>query len=87
MQAIIRSEVDKTLDMKKLRLIVPEYCRVRRYDELKGKTLKDVMGRATVMIILWNIHDKKHRTLNAPPHDHLHPIPRVVAFYLPYVMV
>ena len=68
MQAIVRHEVDKALDIKKLRTIVPPYCSVRKYDTLKGKTLKDVMGRYSVLIILWNLHDKKHRTLNEPGH-------------------
>ena len=48
--------------------MVPEYCAVKRYDQLRGKTLKDVMGKYTVLIILWNLHDKKHRTLNEPGH-------------------
>ena len=64
MNSIIRSEVEKTIDIRKLRNMVPEYCAVKRYDQLRGKTLKDVMGKYTVLIILWNIHDKKHRTLN-----------------------
>ena len=68
MNSIIRSEVEKTIDIRKLRNMVPEYCAVKRYDQLRGKTLKDVMGKYTVLIILWNLHDKKHRTLNEPGH-------------------
>ena len=68
MQAIIRQEAAKTIDLKKLGRIVPPYCVVRRYDNVRGKTLKDVMGRYSVLILLWNIHDKKHRTLDKPGH-------------------
>jgi hypothetical protein len=68
MQRIINREVEKTIDMKRLGKIVPPYCVVRRYDNIRGKTLKDVMGRHTVLILLWNIHDKQHRTLDKPGH-------------------
>ena len=68
MQKIINSEVDKTIDLKKLEKLVPSYCRVMKYDKLRGKTLKEVMGRYTCLIILWNIHDKQKRTLNEPGH-------------------
>ena len=68
MQRIINREIENTIDVNKLRDLVPPYCRVVKYDSLKGKTLKAVMGRATVLIILWNLHDKKHRTLNKPGH-------------------
>ena len=68
MQRIINREIENTIDMKKLARIVPEYCRVVKYDSLRGDTLKDVMGKYTVLIILWNIHDKRHRTLNKPGH-------------------
>ena len=70
MERIIHTEIENTIDMKKLMKLVPSYCRVVKYDSLKGKTLKQVMGRQTVLIILWNIHarDKKHRTLNQAGH-------------------
>jgi hypothetical protein len=68
MQKIINSEIDKVIDTKKLGRLVPDYCRVVRYDRLKGKTLQQVMGRYTCLIVLWNIHDKQKRTLNQPGH-------------------
>ena len=68
MQRIIRREMEKTIDMTKLRSLVPKYCTVRKYDSIKGKTLKEVMGRYTVLILLFNIHDKRHRVLNKPGH-------------------
>ena len=68
MQAIIREQIEQTIDMSNLKHVVPPFCRVVRYDRLKGKTLKEVMGKYTVLIILWNIHDQKHRVLNEPGH-------------------
>ena len=68
MQRIINREIENTIDMSKLRQLVPKYCRVVKYDSLKGTTLKDVMGKDNVLIILWNIHNAKHRTLNKPGH-------------------
>ena len=55
--------------MKRLGQLVPPYCVVKRYDNVRGKTLKAVMGpKYTVLILLWNIHDKRHRTLDKPGH-------------------
>jgi len=54
--------------MKKLGALIPPYCVVRKYDSLRGKTLKEVMGKYTVLIILWNIHNKAHRVLNQAGH-------------------
>ena len=68
MQRIIRREIEKTVDIAKLQNLVPPYCRVVKYDRLRGNTLKDVMGKYTVLIVLWNIHDKKKRILNEPGH-------------------
>ena len=68
MNNILRDESERTLSMKDLSKIIPRYCRVQRYDSIRGKTLKEVMGRSTVLIVLWNIHDKKHRVLNQPGH-------------------
>ena len=68
MQKIVNSEVDKTIDMQKLATLVPPYCRVEKYDKLRGKTLKQVMGRYSCLIVLWNIHDKAKRVLNQPGH-------------------
>ena len=68
MQRIIDREIEKTIDMKRLGQLVPPYCVVRQYDNIRGKTLKAVMGKYTVLILLWNIHDKRHRTLDKPGH-------------------
>ena len=59
----------KTLDMKTLKSILPRYVKVARYDELlKAKTLREAMGHHSVLILLFNIHDSKHRLLNEPGH-------------------
>ena len=69
MNEIIRSEIGKTLDMNKLRQLLPPYCKVARYDEmLRAKTLKQAMGGNSVLVLLFNVHDKKHRLLNQPGH-------------------
>lgn len=69
MQHLIRSEISRALDTKKLRSILPNYVKVARYDSLlKAKTLKGAMGRHTVLILLFNIHNKKHQVLNEPGH-------------------
>ena len=68
MQSILREEIGKNLSIRDLRKIVPRYCMVKRYDQVRGKTLKDVLRGHTCLILLWNIHDKKHRVLNQPGH-------------------
>ena len=68
MQSLLRSEISRTLDTKKLRSILPRYVKVARYDSIKAKTLKEAMGRHTVLILLFNIHNKKHQVLNVPGH-------------------
>ena len=69
MERILRREATKTLDMKSLRNVLPNYCKVARYDQLsRAKTLKDAMGGKSVLVLLWNIHDSKHRVLNKPGH-------------------
>ena len=68
MQRVIEQEIGKTIDMGKLRALVPSYCVVKRYDSVRGKTLKAVMGSKTVLILLWNIHNKTHRVLDKPGH-------------------
>ena len=69
MQRIINREIEKTLDFKTLRTILPRYVRVARYDQLsKVKTLQDALGGKSVLVLLWNIHDEKHRVLNEPGH-------------------
>ena len=69
MQRVINRQITETIDMKSLRSLVPSYCRVVTYDSLKHKkTLREAMGKYTVLIILFNIHDEKHRVLNEPGH-------------------
>ena len=68
MLRILNKEMTKTLDMKTLEHLLPHYVKVARYDQLlKSKTLKDAMGSASVLILLFNIHDAKHRVLNQSP--------------------
>ena len=68
MQRIINREITKTIDMKLLGQLLPKYCKVSQYDRVKGKSLSEVMGKHTVLVLLWNIHDKKHRVLDKPGH-------------------
>ena len=69
MQRIIEREITKPLDLKKLRTLLPPYVKVAKYDQLlKVKTLRQAMGSHSVLILLFNIHDKKHRVLNEPGH-------------------
>ena len=69
MLSLIQSEIKRPLNFKKLRTLLPNYVKVARYDELKGKkTLTEVLGGKSVLIVLWNIHNAKHRVLNQPGH-------------------
>ena len=69
MQAFFRKEISGTIDIKSLRNIMPPYCRVTHYDSLRNvQTLREALRGKTVLILLWNIHDKKHRVLNEPGH-------------------
>ena len=69
MEANLHKAITKTLSTKKLREILPKYVRVVRYDALRNiKTLKDALRGHTVLVLLFNIHDKKHQVLNVPGH-------------------
>lgn len=69
MERIIKREVSKALSTKDLRRILPRYVKVATYDSLlKVKSLKEALGGHTVLVLLFNIHDKKHRVLNVPGH-------------------
>ena len=68
MKRILRRQETNTLSMSSLRKALPTYCKMVRYDTLKGKTLKQALGANKVLIVLWNIHDKNHRVLNQPGH-------------------
>ena len=69
MEQVLHKAITKTLSTKKLRLILPKYVRVAQYDQLRNiKTLKNAMQGNTVLVLLFNIHDKKHQVLNVPGH-------------------
>ena len=70
MLSILQKEVDRPLDMKKLQDIMPSFVRVTRYDTMKNfKTLQQALGKnKSVLVVLWNLHDKKHRVLDKPGH-------------------
>ena len=69
MKSFLQQELTKTIDIKLLRSILPPYCRVAYYDKMKNvQTLHQAMRGAEVLILLWNIHDSKHRVLNEPGH-------------------
>ena len=69
MQKLINQQITETINIKKLRGLIPNYCRVVKYDQLKNKkTLAEVMGKHEVLIVLWNIHDKQRRVLDEPGH-------------------
>ena len=69
MEKILRRDSTKTLGIKQLRSVLPNYVKVVRYDSLsKTKTLKDALGRHTILVLLFNIHNKQHRVLNEPGH-------------------
>ena len=69
MERILKRETTKTLSTSKLRSILPSYVKVATYDSLsRVKTLKEALGRHTVLVLLFNIHDTKHRVLNVPGH-------------------
>ena len=69
MERIIKREVTKTINTSKLKNILPNYVRVARYDSLsKVKTLKEALAGHTVLVLLFNIHNEKHRVLNVPGH-------------------
>ena len=69
MQRIVNRQITESLSIEKLKRLIPNYCKVVKYDSLKGKkTLKEVMGEKTCLIILFNIHSNKHRVLDEPGH-------------------
>ena len=68
MKRILQRQETATLSMSNLRKALPHYCKIVRYDTMKGKTLKQALGGKKVMIVLWNLHDIKHRVLNKPGH-------------------
>ena len=69
MQTVINSAMQETLDMDILAKMLPRFCKVVRYDNiLKAKTLDSVLGNKSVLVVLFNVHDAKHRLLNKPGH-------------------
>ena len=69
MQPLIRASVTKTLDMRQLQHALPPKCKVVRYDTLSGKkSFQEVMRGFDALVILFNVHDRTHRTLNLPGH-------------------
>lgn len=71
MDSLLRSQLSQTMDLKELRRKLPSYVRVVPYDTLSKQapqTLKQAMGKQTVLILLFNVHNKEHRTLNVPGH-------------------
>ena len=69
MQRLISEGITQTLDMKDLQKALPEKCRVFRYDQLIGaKSLKQAMRGNKAIVLLWNMHDSKHRLLDEPGH-------------------
>jgi len=71
MDSLLRSQLSQTIDMKSLQQKLPSYVRVVTYDALSKqapKTLKEAMGKQTVLILLFNVHSKQHMTLNVPGH-------------------
>ena len=69
MDRLIREATTKTLDMKSLQRSLPDKCKVVRYDVIsRAKTFKEAMRGNDALIILWNVHDRMHRTLNVPGH-------------------
>ena len=69
MQKIINEAMSETLDMTVLGRILPPFCKVVRYDAiLRAKTLASILGNKTFLVVLFNVHDTKHRLLNKPGH-------------------
>ena len=70
MQALLKKEVKRPLSYEMLSTLVPKWCKVTKYDSLaKFKTLKDALQGKSMMVVLYNLHDRISKKLvNAPGH-------------------
>ena len=70
MQALLKKEVKRPLSYEMLSTLVPQWCRVTKYDSLaKFKTLKDALQGKEMMVVLYNLHDRiSKKLLNMPGH-------------------
>ena len=70
MQRVIREEKKRPLSYEMLQTLLPQWCRVIKYDSLKNtKTLKAALAGKEMLVVLYNIHDRISKKLvNAPGH-------------------
>ena len=70
MQALLKTEVKRPLSYEMLSTLVPKWCKVTKYDSLaKFKTLKDALQGKSMMVVLYNLHDRiSKKLINAPGH-------------------
>ena len=66
---LIRRNVKEPYSIEMLTKVAPKWCKVAFYDNLaRYKSLKEALGGAKCIIVLYNIHDKKKNTLNRAGH-------------------
>ena len=70
MQTLLKKEADRPLSYEMLETLLPKWCRVTRYDALKNiKSLKEALKGKTMLVVLYNLHDRISKKLvNAPGH-------------------
>ena len=53
-----------------MQTLLPTWCRVTKYDALKNmKTLKDALKGKTMLVVLYNLHERiSKKLINAPGH-------------------
>ena len=70
MQSLLKKEAKRPLSYEMLSTLVPKWCRVTRYDSLaKFKTLKAALMGKTMLVVLYNVHDRiSKKLLNMPGH-------------------
>lgn len=67
---LVAEEVKRPLSYEMLRTMLPNWCRFATYDSLaKFKTLKDALQGKQMLVVLYQVHDKKTKKLvNMPGH-------------------
>lgn len=69
LQSLIKRNVKQPLSIEMLSTLVPSYCKVAFYDDLKRySNLKQALGGKRCLAVLYNIHDRKRNKLNQAGH-------------------
>ena len=69
LKELVAEEVKRPLSYEMLQTLLPRWCKFARYDSLaKFSSLKAALGGKSILVVLYNLHDRKGKVKNAPGH-------------------